>query len=315
MPHKLQSARCTENPDTEDRVVHPSELGLTDWRSTTDCVEHLTLCAVRSNAKVCVFMLILISPAKTLDFESASPNVKTTEPDFLPDSSKLIETLQKASPSKISKLMSISDKLAELNYERFQQWSATPSGTESRPAVYAFQGDVYQGLQANSWKAAQRTYAQNHLRILSGLYGLLRPLDSMMPYRLEMGTKLKTKNAANLYEFWGDQLADAINEAVQASRSKTIVNLASQEYFKAARSRKLTSPVVTPVFKDLSNGKHKVISFFAKKARGMMADWIIRNKVKTPAGLNQFSEGGYEWQEAESTEKSPLFFGLGASPN
>lgn len=258
-------------------------------------------------------MLILISPAKTLDFESASPTYKTTEPDFLADSARIIETIQKVSPLKIGKLMSISEKLAELNHQRFQQWSATPSSDQSRPAVYAFQGDVYQGLQASLWKDAQRTYAQNHLRILSGLYGLLRPLDSMMPYRLEMGTKLSTEAAANLYEFWGDQLATAINEAAQTSRSKAIVNLASQEYFKAARSKMLTSPIITPVFKNFSNGKHKVISFFAKKGRGMMADWIIRNKVKTPEKLNQFSAGGYEWQETESTETSPVFFGPGAA--
>lgn len=258
-------------------------------------------------------MLILLSPAKTLDFESAPPKVKTTEPDFLSDSSKIIEAVRKATPSKIRELMSISDKLAELNHERFQQWTATPSSEDSRPAVYAFQGDVYQGLQAGSWKAAQRTYAQKHLRILSGLYGLLRPLDSMLPYRLEMGTKLKTKTAANLYEFWGEQLADAINEAVQKSRSEAIVNLASQEYFKAAKAKKLTAPIVSPVFKDLSNGKHKVISFFAKKARGMMADWIIRNKVKHPEGLSQFAVGGYEWQQTESTETAPVFFGPGAS--
>lgn len=260
-------------------------------------------------------MLILISPAKTLDFESATPNVKTTEPAFLSDSSQLIETLRKVSPAKISELMSISDQLAELNYARFQQWSAAPSKDDSRPAVYAFQGDVYQGLKASDWKAAQRTYAQSHLRILSGLYGLLRPMDSIMPYRLEMGRKLKTKTAKNLYDFWGDQLADAINDATAASRSKAIVNLASQEYFKAAKARKLNSPIVTPVFKDFSNGKHKVISFFAKKARGMMADWIIRNKVKHPADLSQFAAGGYEWQQTESTEDAPVFFGPGASKN
>ncbi|MEP3481848.1 MAG: peroxide stress protein YaaA [Fuerstiella sp.] len=257
-------------------------------------------------------MLILISPAKTLDFESATPSVKTTEPVFLSDSSQLLATLKTLSPAKIGKLMAISDQLAELNYARFQQWSAAPSKEESCPAVYAFQGDVYQGLKASDWKAAQRTYAQSHLRILSGLYGLLRPMDSIMPYRLEMGRKLKTKSASNLYEFWGDQLADAINEATKDSRSNAIVNLASQEYFKAARAKNLSSPIITPVFKDFSNGKHKVISFFAKKARGMMADWIIRNKAKTPADLNQFGEGNYEWQEAESTESKPVFFGPGA---
>ena len=257
-------------------------------------------------------MLLLISPAKTLDFESASPKVKTTQPAFLPESSQLIQTLRKMSPAKVGELMAISDKLAELNHERFQQWSAEPSDNESRPAVYAFQGDVYQGLQASTWKAAERKYAQDHLRILSGLYGLLRPLDSIMPYRLEMGRKLKTKTAATLYEFWGDQLADAINQAVQNSDSVAIVNLASQEYFKAARAKKLTQPIVSPVFKNFSNGKHKVISFFAKKARGMMADWIIRNKVKTPAQLSQFADGGYEWQEVESTELKPVFFGPGA---
>lgn len=260
-------------------------------------------------------MLILISPAKTLDFESAAPNVKTTEPAFLSDSSQLLETLKTLSPSKISKLMAVSAELAELNHARFQQWSATPSKDASRPAVYAFQGDVYQGLKASNWEAAQRTYAQKHLRILSGLYGVLRPLDSIMPYRLEMGRKLKTKSASNLYEFWGDQLSDAINEATEVSRSKAIVNLASQEYFKAARAKNLNSPVVTPMFKDLSNGKHKVISFFAKKARGMMADWIIRNKVKAPADLRQFDAGGYEWQQTESTDDAPVFFGPGASKN
>ncbi|MCL4108112.1 UNVERIFIED_CONTAM: hypothetical protein GTU68_012848 [Idotea baltica] len=220
----------------------------------------------------------------------------------------LIQQLRKSSAADIGKLMSISEALEKLNHARFQAWSAHPLPDQTRPAVYAFQGDVYQGMEAQNWTAAHRKYAQKNLRILSGLYGLLRPLDSLQPYRLEMGTKLKTKAGKNLYEFWGTRIRDSINQLAEAEKSEAIVNLASQEYARAAKLGQLSMPVVNPVFKDESNGKYKVISFFAKKARGRMADWIIRQKLTQPEQLSQFSEDGYEWQVSESTELSPVFY-------
>lgn len=252
-------------------------------------------------------MLILISPAKTLDFESKAPKCKQSTPDFLEHAAELVQRLQKLSVRQLQDLMTISEGLAKLNHERFRDWSAQPAPENTRPAIYAFRGDVYLGLEAENWKAADRKYAQQNLRILSGLYGVLRPLDAIQPYRLEMGRKLKTRAGKNLYDFWGTQIQDAIQSAAAATGAKAIVNLASQEYIRAARPKQLAPHVITPVFKDLSNGKHKVISFFAKKARGRMADWIIRNKVQTAEQLTEFKEDGYTWQEDKSSKLAPVF--------
>lgn len=252
-------------------------------------------------------MIIVLSPAKTLDYEPQSLTKKSTTPDFLEDSQELIDILKKKSKSQIAKLMGLSDKLAELNVQRYQDWH-TPFDTENaKQCLLAFRGDVYQGFDFDEWKAADFTFAQKHLRILSGLYGLLRPLDLMQPYRLEMGTKLKTDRGKDLYAFWGDRITNAINLAIQTSRSNAFVNLASSEYFDSVNAAELEVPIVTPVFKDEKNGKYKIISFFAKKARGMMANYIIRNRIKTPDDLRGFDVAGYRFDEASSDEQTLTF--------
>jgi cytoplasmic iron level regulating protein YaaA (DUF328/UPF0246 family) len=249
-------------------------------------------------------MIIVISPAKTLDFEPQNYTKKHTMPDFLADSKQLIDKLSKMSKTQVGKLMGISEKLADLNVQRYREWE-TPFSTENaKQAMLAFKGDVYQGFDCPDWKAADFTFAQQHLRILSGLYGLLRPLDLIQPYRLEMGTKLKTKRGKNLCDFWGDAITDAIDDAIKVSRSKAFVNLASNEYIESVKGDLLQAPMITPVFKDEKNGKYKIISFFAKKARGMMSDFIVRNRITNPADLQGFDMDGYYFsQDASSDEK------------
>lgn len=252
-------------------------------------------------------MITVLSPAKTLDYDPQSLTKKHTLPEFLDDSQELIDQLAKMSRPAVAKLMGISDKLAELNASRYKAWE-TPFTTENaKQSLLAFKGDVYQGFQCDKWKAADFTFAQKHLRILSGLYGLLRPLDLMQPYRLEMGTKLKTKRGRDLYDFWGDSITEALNVAIKSSRSKAFVNLASNEYFSSVNAPELSVPIVTPVFKDEKNGKYKIISFFAKKARGMMANWIIENKVIDPGELSKFKVGGYKFAKKESNESTLTF--------
>ena len=253
-------------------------------------------------------MITVLSPAKTLDYDPQKLTKKHTVPEFLDDSRQLIDQLAKMTKPRVAKLMGISDKLAELNVSRYKSWQ-TPFTTENaKQSLLAFKGDVYQGFQCEKWKAADFTFAQKHLRILSGLYGLLRPLDLMQPYRLEMGTKLKTKRGRDLYDFWGDSITDSLNVAIKTSRSTAFVNLASNEYFSSVNAEDISVPIVTPVFKDEKNGKYKIISFFAKKARGMMANWIIENKVKDPAALKNFKVGGYKFVKSESDEKILVFF-------
>ncbi len=252
-------------------------------------------------------MLIVISPAKTLDFESKAKTKRHTLPEFIPQSKQLIKELKQLSPAKVSALMGISDKLGVLNYDRFQSW--TPNFTEgnSKQAILAFKGDVYTGLEAESFNAENFNFAQKHLRILSGLYGLLRPLDLMQAYRLEMGTKFKTKHGNNLYEFWGDTLTEALNKDLQATKSKTFVNLASNEYFKAVKPAALDAEVISPVFKDWKNGDYKIISFFAKKARGLMSAYIIRNKIKNADDILSFDLEGYHLSKKHSSDNKPVF--------
>ena len=252
-------------------------------------------------------MIIVLSPAKTLDYEPQSYTKKHSTPDFLDDSQALIDVLQKKSKSQVAKLMSLSDKLADLNVQRYKDWQLPFDTDNAKQALLAFKGDVYQGFDCDTWKAADFTFAQKHLRILSGLYGLLRPLDLMQPYRLEMGTKLKTDRGKNLYEFWGDQITDGINQAIKASKSKAFVNLASNEYFDAVDASELSVPIVTPVFKDEKNGKYKIISFYAKKARGMMANYIIRNRITKPEDLRNFDVAGYQFDAASSDDQTITF--------
>ena len=240
-------------------------------------------------------MLMVISPAKTLDFDSPLATTKNSQPRFLDQSQQLINELQKLAPHDISNLMSVSDKIGTLNFDRFQTWQQPFNDDNARAAVLAFKGDVYTGMQVQSFKASDFTFAQKHLRILSGLYGLLRPLDLMQAYRLEMGTKFANQGGKNLYEFWDNKITEVLNQDIKGSGNKVLVNLASNEYFKSVQLKQLDSDVITPVFKDFKNGKYKIISFYAKKARGMMAAYIIKNKIKSVEEIKGFDVDGYSF--------------------
>lgn len=252
-------------------------------------------------------MLIVVSPAKSLDYETPVRTRKHTEPQFLKEASQLTAQLKKLTPDDLSELMHISAKLSELNFERYANWRTPLETPSARQALFAFKGDVYLGLKAENFSAADVTFAQKHLRILSGLYGILRPLDLMLPYRLEMGTKLKNKGGKNLYEFWGSKLTKALNEEFSQQRSKVLVNLASNEYFNSLQPKSLEADIISPVFKDYSSGKYRVLSFFAKKARGEMAAYIIRNRIDSAAKIKEFDVDGYRYSEDESTDSKPVF--------
>ena len=252
-------------------------------------------------------MLLLISPAKTLDFETAPQTTVATQPDFLDHSQALIDELRQLSPPQVAELMGISAKLGDLNFGRFLNWHTPFTPENAKQAVLAFKGDVYTGMQAETFGKGDFTFAQKHLRILSGLYGLLRPLDLIQPYRLEMGTSFANARGKNLYQFWGDIITDRINEELAALKSKVVVNLASNEYYQAVNTRRLNAEVITPVFKDRKNGQYKIISFFAKKARGMMSAYIIRERLKKPEDIKGFTTGGYAYSEAMSSPKEWVF--------
>lgn len=257
-------------------------------------------------------MLILISPAKTLDFETPSRLKRFSQPEFLTDTAKLVGQLKRLSSSEISSLMKISDKLGVLNANRYQTWHSKFDTTDAKQALLAFQGDVYQGMKADEFKPQDFNYAQEHLRILSGLYGLLRPLDLIQPYRLEMGTKLthaklQKLSADNLYQFWNDKLTEAVNRQLEKLNSKSIINLASNEYFKALNPQLLTGEIITPVFKDWKNGKYQIISFYAKKARGMMAAYLIKNEIENINAIKDFAEAGYSYNAELSGDRELVF--------
>lgn len=252
-------------------------------------------------------MLSVISPAKTLDFETPPTTTKVTQPDFLKQSQALIDILRDYSPQQISELMGISDKLAGLNAARFEEWQPPFTLSNAKPAAQAFQGDVYSGLKAESFSEAENRYAQSHLRILSGLYGLLRPLDLIQPYRLEMGTKLSNSAGKDLYTYWKPTLTPTLNEAIAGSGSKVLVNLASNEYFKAVDAKQLDARVITPVFKDEKNGTFKIISFYAKKARGLMSAWLIQQQINEPDQLRAFDVAGYRFDASSSQGDTFVF--------
>ncbi len=252
-------------------------------------------------------MLIVISPAKTLDYESPLPSKKFSHPQFLEESNKLIKVLRGLDPEDIQDLMHISAKLAELNVSRYLNWEKPFSPKNARPAIFAFKGDVYTGLEAQEYSDADLAFAQKHLRILSGLYGLLRPLDLIQPYRLEMGVSLKNTRGESLYDFWGEQLGTAVSKALQAQKDKVLINLASNEYFKAIKGKTGDAEIITPVFKDFKNGQYKVISFFAKKARGLMSSYIIKNQVKNKNELMEFNAEGYRYSKKDSAEHELVF--------
>ena len=252
-------------------------------------------------------MIIVVSPAKTLDYETPLPTKEFSEPDFLSEASVLIDVLKGKTNEEVKDLMKLSDKLTELNVERYKQWSQPFSPDNARPGIFAFKGDVYVGLDAQSFNDADIQFAQNHLRILSGLYGVLRPLDLMQPYRLEMGTKLKTDTGKNLYEFWGSKISDSLNNDHQEGEGRELINLASNEYFSAIDKKNLDSEIITPAFYDWKNGKYKMISFYAKKARGMMAAWIIKNRITSSQKLESFDVAGYMYSPEMSESNKPAF--------
>lgn len=250
-------------------------------------------------------MKIIISPAKSLDFESSVPTSLHTQPNFLEQSVKLNKKLKTLSRNKLSDLMKISDDLASLNYERNQTWETPFTPDNAKQAIYAFTGAVFQGIDVNSISEEKIPLLQNSLRILSGLYGLLKPLDLMQPYRLEMGTRLKVGTKDNLYKFWGDSIAEALNEELEDN--ELFINLASAEYFKAVNRKVLKVPMIVPVFKDFKNGEYKIIMTYAKKARGFMVRYIIDNNVKTLEDLKGFNTEGYGFSEELSNGNELVF--------
>lgn len=254
-----------------------------------------------------VKLLAVISPAKTLDFDTESPVDQATDYRFPEEAQALIDILKEKSEQDIQSLMKLSEKLAALNVNRYKQWQPVMTAGNSKQAMFAFKGDVYTGLSAGTLTEPQINKAQQHLRILSGLYGLLRPLDSIQPYRLEMGTRLINPKGKNLYEFWGDKITRQLNKDLSSSGAEALVNLASEEYFKSVNTAQLDCPVITPVFKDEKNGKYKIISFFAKKARGMMVRYLLDNDLQSLQQLKKFDYAGYQYSETESSEHEWVF--------
>ncbi|MGK3142895.1 peroxide stress protein YaaA [Pantoea sp. C2G6] len=252
-------------------------------------------------------MLMVISPAKTLDYESPLATTRFTQPALLEKSQQLIEIARELSPASLASLMSISDKLAHLNAERFNSWQPDFSPHNSRQAILAFKGDVYTGLQAETFSEGDFDFAQQHLRMLSGLYGVLRPLDLMQPYRLEMGIRLANPAGNDLYSFWGDVITDTLNAALAQQGDEVLINLASDEYFKAVRPKKLQARLIKPVFLDEKNGSYKVISFYAKKARGLMSRYIIQQQLTEPEQLKAFDCDGYRFDAASSSENELVY--------
>ncbi|WP_417319367.1 peroxide stress protein YaaA [Emcibacter sp.] len=249
-------------------------------------------------------MLVIVSPAKKLDYET-DVNVKEwSEPAYLNDSEELVETARKLTRSDIAGLMKISDQLADLNYQRFHDFSTPFTPANSRPAIRAFKGDTYVGLDAESLSDEDLEYAQDHLRILSGLYGLLRPLDLIQAYRLEMGSRLQNPRGRNLYEFWGDRLAEGVNDALAGEKEPVLVNCASNEYFKAVNQKMLNARVITPVFKQVKDGHARSLGMMAKRARGMMARYIIQNRIEDPEKLKKFDMDGYKFQPSLSDHET-----------
>ena len=251
-------------------------------------------------------MIIVLSPAKTLDYSFSEKGLDFSVPSFLPKSKNLVSTVKKLNKSELSSLMGVSEKISALNHDRFQNWSqATKPSDHAKQAGFVFKGDVYQGLAFEKLSKQDINFAQKHLRILSGLYGVLKPLDIISPYRLEMGTKISVAKNKDLYEFWKEEITNHLNKDLKAS--SILVNLASIEYFSSVDTEKLKSRVISPVFKDFKNGQFKIISFYAKKARGLMAKYLIEKRAKTSEDLQKFNLEGYKFSKKDSTEDSPVF--------
>lgn len=252
-------------------------------------------------------MLIVISPAKTLDFETPSHTSLFSQPDYLRESQALIDLLAPMAPHDIAALMKLSDKLAALNTARFGSWQPPFTMDNAKQAILAFKGDVYIGLEAHTLTQSQLAFSQSHLRILSGLYGLLKPLDLIQAYRLEMGTQLATAHGKDLYEYWGNTLTEGLHQLLAQTTMPLLINLASNEYFKAIKTKALGARIITPVFKDRKNGNYKIISFFAKKARGMMSRYIIENELTNAQEIKSFDRSGYYYSAAHSTDDQWVF--------
>ena len=250
-------------------------------------------------------MLIVLSPAKSLDLDTPPTTGHATTPRFIDHAAELIEVLQPWSPARVGELMKISDQLAVLNVTRYGDWH--PDHGSARQAIMSFDGDVYTGLDARTLQAPELDYVQRRVRILSGLYGVLRPLDRMHPYRLEMGTRLQNPRGKDLYTFWGEKVTGALNADLREAGAEAVVNLASEEYFKSVKPKLLEVPVITPVFEDWKNGKYKIISFFAKRARGMMARYAAEHAITDPRHLKDFDVDGYAFDEAASKERTWVF--------
>ncbi|RMO06481.1 hypothetical protein ALQ47_02033 [Pseudomonas cichorii] len=252
-------------------------------------------------------MLMVISPAKTLDYETPPTTERYTQPQYLDHSQELITQLRELTPAQIGELMHLSDKLAGLNAARFGSWTPAFTPDNAKQALLAFKGDVYTGLQAETLTDAQLSYAQDHLRMLSGLYGLLRPLDLMQPYRLEMGTKLANARGKDLYAFWGTRISEWLNQALADQGDDLLLNLASTEYFSAVKRSSLKARIIDTEFKDLKNGQYKIISFYAKKARGMMSRFVITERINNPEALKEFDVQGYRYSAEQSTPDKLVF--------
>lgn len=251
-------------------------------------------------------MLMVISPAKTLDYKSPLATEHHTQPDFLEPARELIDQLKELEPHQVSNLMSISDKLGQLNAERFNEWSTPFTPSNARQAILAFKGDVYTGLDAESFSDSEFQFAQKHLRMLSGLYGVLKPLDLMQPYRLEMGTKFANQQGKDLYAFWGNTITQEINRLL-GDDDGVLVNLASNEYFKAVHKKDIAGQLITPNFKDRKNGQYKIISFYAKKARGLMCRYAIQNGITKAEDLKKFNLDGYYFSPEQSDTNNWIF--------
>lgn len=252
-------------------------------------------------------MLIVLSPAKSLDYKTPAKVKTPTLPEFVTESAKLIADLKKLAPQEVAELMGLSDQLATLNVGRYRDWSKKFTEENSKPAIYAFDGDVYDGFDVKSLSPKAVEFAQDHIRILSGLYGALRPLDLMQPYRLEMGTAFKNARGKDLYAFWGERVTESLKKILERQKKPVLLNLASEEYFKVLQPKKLDCPVIAPVFQDEKDGKYKIISFYAKRARGLMARYVVENRITEPADLKGFNLDGYKYSPSESTPEKPVF--------
>ena len=252
-------------------------------------------------------MLIVLSPAKSLDYKSPAKVKAPTLPEFVSESAKLIADLKKLSPQEVANLMGLSDQLAALNVGRYRDWSKKFTEENSKPAIYAFDGDVYDGFDVKTLDAKAIAFAQDHIRILSGLYGALRPLDLMQPYRLEMGTSFKNARGKDLYAFWGERVTHSLKQVLEQQKKPVLLNLASEEYFKVLQAKNLDCPVISPIFQDGKDGKYKIISFYAKRARGLMARFVVENRITDAADLKGFNLDGYKYVPSESKPEKPLF--------